>query len=43
MSEFLLTYAAQLDGETECRCVETDRGTDTLGCDRRDTEQETDR
>ena len=34
MSDFLLTYAAQLDGEPECRCCSTDRGTDTLGCDR---------
>jgi hypothetical protein len=32
MSDFLLALAAQLDAEPECRCVETDRGTDTLGC-----------
>ncbi len=43
MSDFLLTYAAQLDGEPDCRCCSTDRGVDPLGCDRHDTEQETDR
>ncbi len=36
MSDYLLTYAAQLDREPRCTCVSTDRGTDTLGCDRHD-------
>lgn len=34
MSDSLLTYAAQFDGEPACRCTTTDKGTDTLGCDR---------
>jgi hypothetical protein len=37
MSDFLLTYAAHLDREPVCRCCQTDRGVDTLGCDRHDT------
>ncbi len=32
MSDYLLTVAARLDREPDCTCVETDRGTDTLGC-----------
>jgi hypothetical protein len=38
MSDYLLTIAAQLNGEPECRCTDTDRGTDTLGCPSHDTE-----
>ncbi len=32
MTDFILAYAAALDAEPSCRCAETDRGTDTLGC-----------
>lgn len=32
MSDYLLAVATILDGEPACTCVDTDRGTDTLGC-----------
>lgn len=32
MTDHITAIAADLDREPDCRCVETDWGTDTLGC-----------
>jgi hypothetical protein len=40
MTDFLPTYAAQLDAEPDCRCTSTDRETDTLGCELHSTEED---
>lgn len=37
MSDYLLAVAAALDAAPPCSCVQTDRGTDTFGCDHHDT------
>lgn len=40
MTDHLLAYAADLDREPECRCVDTLRGMDRAGCPAHDPEDD---